>query len=98
MPRRFAARQGKQDANQPEIVKALRRCGAHVVDLHAIGGGCPDLLVGFRGVNYLIEIKTLVGKVRTGQADFQATWPGGRVVIVRSIVEALVAIGVRIDA
>ena len=24
---------------------------------HMVGRGCPDLLVGYRGVNYLLEVK-----------------------------------------
>lgn len=45
------------DINQPEIVLALRNAGASVELLHRVGAGCPDLLVGIDGVNYLIEIK-----------------------------------------
>lgn len=45
------------DANQPDIVKALRKMGAFVQSLAAVGDGCPDLLVGFRGKTYLIEVK-----------------------------------------
>lgn len=36
---------------------ALRRAGAFVEPLHGVGGGCPDLLVGFRGVWSVIEVK-----------------------------------------
>ena len=46
------------DANQPAIVRALRDIGASVQHLHMVGHGCPDLLVGYRGVNYLMEIKS----------------------------------------
>lgn len=45
------------DRNQAEIVKALRKSGATVQTLHTIGQGCPDLLVGFRQVNILLEVK-----------------------------------------
>lgn len=45
------------DANQPEIVAALRAAGATVQHLHEVGRGCPDILVGFQGKNYLFEIK-----------------------------------------
>ena len=45
------------DANQSEIVAALRELGATVTVLSQVGYGCPDILVGFRGVNYLLEIK-----------------------------------------
>ena len=50
-------RAAKIDANQTEIVKALRQVGASVQSLASTGKGCPDLLVGFRGVNWLLEIK-----------------------------------------
>ena len=45
------------DANQGRIVRALRDVGATVTVLSQVGYGCPDILVGFRGVNYLLEIK-----------------------------------------
>ena len=50
-------RAAKTDANQAEIVATLRMVGATVQPLHAVGGGVPDLLVGFRGQTYLIEVK-----------------------------------------
>jgi hypothetical protein len=50
-------RASKVDRNQSEIVDALRGIGATVQPLHAVGGGCPDLLAGFRGANYLLEVK-----------------------------------------
>ena len=50
-------RAAKIDANQTEIVKALRQVGASVQSLASTGKGCPDLLVGFRGVNWLLEVK-----------------------------------------
>lgn len=48
---------GRTDANHTAIVTALRDIGASVVSLADIGGGCPDLLVGYRGVNLLLEVK-----------------------------------------
>ena len=53
MPRRAA----KIDKNQPEIVAALRDAGFTVTPLHAVGGGCPDILCGKWGKNALLEIK-----------------------------------------
>lgn len=49
------------DANQRSIVADLRAIGATVEDLHEVGDGCPDIAVGFRGQNYLFEIKTESG-------------------------------------
>ncbi len=91
---RFAAVRRRPDANQGAIVKALRRCGATVLDLSSVGGDCPDLLVGWRGVDRLLEVKTATGTPSDGQADFAATWKGAPVVTVRSEAEALHAIGV----
>ena len=45
------------DRNQPEIVQKLRDIGATVTVLSMVGFGCPDILVGWHGVNYLLEIK-----------------------------------------
>lgn len=50
-------RAARTDANQEAIVAALRAMGCSVLSLAAVGKGCPDLLVGFRGVNTLIEVK-----------------------------------------
>lgn len=47
----------KVDSNQTRVVKALRDLGATVQHLHAVGKGCPDLLVGYKGSNYLLEVK-----------------------------------------
>lgn len=54
---RNRAAQGRQDANQPEIVAALQYVGATVQVLSAVGQGCPDILIGWKGQNYLVEIK-----------------------------------------
>jgi hypothetical protein len=46
------------DGNQKEIVDDLRRIpGCTVAILSAVGGGVPDLLVGYRGHNLLFELK-----------------------------------------
>lgn len=53
----YRARAAKIDDNQPEIVGFLRKLGASVQHLQSVGDGCPDLLVGFGGKNYLMEVK-----------------------------------------
>lgn len=50
-------RRAKIDKNQPEIVKCLRDAGATVQSLSQMGHGVPDLLVGWRGKNFLFEVK-----------------------------------------
>ena len=75
------------DANHAEIRAALERVGATVVP-----DGPTDLIVGFRGANYLIEVKTEKGKLRPTQENFVRRWKG-HVSVVRSIEEALKVIG-----
>jgi len=50
-------RNARVDANQSEIVDAALALGATVQSLAAVGAGCPDLVIGYRGKNYLIEVK-----------------------------------------
>ncbi len=48
---------GRIDGNQNEIVSILRNIGATVLILSSMGKGCPDILVGFKYHNYLMELK-----------------------------------------
>ncbi len=80
------------DANQAEIVAALRSVGASVFDLHAVGRGFPDLAVWFRGRVTLLEVKTATGKLTADELDWHLRHPGAAVVV-RSPDEALRAIG-----
>lgn len=50
-------RAARVDANQAEVVKALRQIGASVEPIHMVGGGVPDLLIGYMGCNWLFEVK-----------------------------------------
>lgn len=91
-------RAAKVDQNQPEIVTALRAVGATVTPLHAVGSGCPDLLCGYAGKNVLIEIKDgakppSARRLTKDQKRWHATW-AGQVVVVKSIDEALTALGI----
>jgi Holliday junction resolvase len=82
----------KSDANQPAIVKALRQCGASVTVLSAVGDGCPDLMVGYQGQTYAIEIKTDKGTLTPDQVKWHGRWKG-QVAVVHTVLEALQAIG-----
>jgi hypothetical protein len=86
----------KTDRNHAEIVRALRRCGCSVQSLAAVGGGVPDLLVGFCGRNYLLEIKD--GKappsqrrLTSEQTRWHESWRG-KVHVVTSVEEAIRAV------
>jgi hypothetical protein len=87
----------RTDNNQAEIVRTLKAVGATVLDLSMVGGGCPDLLVGFCGEDHKIEIKNpdARGKLRTSQIIFQEFWKGKPVKVVETPEQALNAIGVK---
>ena len=90
-------RAAKVDANQREVVAALRGAGATVQPLHAVGEGCPDLLVGYKGLNLLLEVKDggkppSAQKLTPQQEIWHRDWRGHRVVV-NSPEDALAAIG-----
>lgn len=83
----------KVDANQKEIVEALRQLGAGVLVLSGVGDGAPDLAVGFREQNYFLELKTGVKSMLTEtEKTFQRSWPG-HYSVVYSVDDALRVIG-----
>jgi hypothetical protein len=79
-------RAARVDANQEAIVSALRAAGAYVWII-----GLPvDLLVGFRGHTFLVEIKTNSKKRFTDlQAEFFINWKGGTLARIDSPESAL---------
>ncbi len=85
---RYAAR---VDANQDQIVSALRSAGAYVWII-----GLPvDLLVGYKGKTILVEVKSGSKKRLTKlQADFFENWCGSTLVRIDSPESALRMIGV----
>lgn len=80
------------DANQADIVAALRAAGASVWFI-----GLPvDLLVGYQGKTVLVECKTLTGKKAPKaarhtplQQAFMTQWRGGTVATVTDVESAL---------
>jgi Holliday junction resolvase len=91
-------RAAKTDRNQAEIVAALRKVGATVVSLAAVGSGVPDLLVGHKGGTYLLEIKDgtkppSARELTPDQIEWHIEWRGGACTVVNSVGEALAFIG-----
>lgn len=91
-------RAAKVDRNQAEIVDALRKAGATVQSLAAVGGGVPDLLCGFRRQTFLLEVKDgkqppSARELTPDQVAWHLAWGGGGCVVVNSVDEALAAIG-----
>jgi hypothetical protein len=88
---------GKIDANQLQIVRALRHAGVSVQSLADLGSGCPDLLCGFRGENWLLEVKdAMLPASRRKLTEDEETWHKlwrGQVCVVESIEDAWRALG-----
>ena len=85
---RYAAR---VDKNQEQIVLALRAVGAYVWII-----GLPvDLLVGYKGHTFLVEVKDGPRKRLTAlQEDFFANWSGSTLARIDGPEAALRMIGV----
>lgn len=72
---------GRTDANQQDVARYLRSLGMSVHIASGSGGGFPDLVVGFRGVTCLLEVKD-GAKVESkrvltaAQEAWHATWAG----------------------
>jgi hypothetical protein len=84
-------RAARVDANQEAIVKTLRAANAYVWII-----GLPvDLLVGYKGHTFLVEIKDGPKKPLTRlQQDFFGNWMGGTLARIDSPEAALRMIGV----
>lgn len=86
-------RNARVDANQPEIVLGLRKYGATVLITSQLKN-CFDILVGFDGVNHIMEIKDenqppSKRKLTKGEEDFRDKWQGGKYNIVKNLREAI---------
>lgn len=96
-------KRGRTDANQRGIVERLRDIpGVTVQVLSAVGGGCPDLLVAYRGLNLLLEVKDgsrppSERRLTPEQEEWHRTWTGHRAVVT-SFEQACEAIGVKVAA
>lgn len=91
-------RAARIDDNQPEIVAALRKVGATVQSLAAIGKGCPDLLVGYNGFTYLMEVKDPSKpkadiQLTPDQIEWHKKWCGSSIAIVYGVEGAFKILG-----
>ena len=83
-------RAAKVDANQVEIVEALRLVGVSVQPLHTIGQGCPDLALGFKGRSYLCELKAdAKSRYTPDQLTWRQEWRGAPPLRFDSVSDAL---------
>jgi hypothetical protein len=87
----------RADDNQKALVADLRSLGCSVQHLHTVGQGCPDILVGFRGRNILMEIKDgnkppSRRRLTDDEQEWHQLWRG-QVCVVKNLNEAMEAIG-----
>lgn len=88
----------KVDANQAQVVAALRAVGVLVESrLSRVGGGVPDLLCGYAGKLFLLEVKDgAKSKSKRGLTPDERTWheqwEGFPVFMVESAAEAVLVV------
>ena len=75
-------------------MRAFRKFGCSVWDTSRMGGGFPDLLIGWSGVCALVEIKDGTKppsrrKLTPAEQEFKDTWKGG-VHLVESLDDVLI--------
>jgi hypothetical protein len=92
-------RAAKIDANQEQVVTALRAAGATVQSLAGVGKGVPDLLVGYKGQTLLMEVKDgfkplSKRSLNEDQLRWHGNWKGGALAVVDGPDAALRMIGV----
>jgi len=72
----------RTDANQKQIIELVRKLpGASITSTHTIGKGFPDLVIGYKGINYLIELKDgnkpkSQKKLTPDEVEFHMKWNG----------------------
>ena len=95
-------RPARQDQGNREIVALWRQVGASVLRIDPAGDrhqkGAPDYLVGFRGKDYLIELKRPGEKLRPEQEMWHRLWKGRKVQTVDNENDALLAIRFAVPA
>lgn len=84
----------RTDSNHAEIIKALRKIpNLSVFSTHEVGKGFPDIVIGYKGINYLIEIKDgnkppSARKLTDVEVKFHQDWKG-QIKIVNNLDEVL---------
>lgn len=72
----------RTDANQKDIMDKLRCIpNLSVISTHTIGKGFPDIIVGYKGKNFMIEIKDgnkppSRRKLTSDELVFKMKWKG----------------------
>ena len=91
-------RHGKVDANQADIVKALRQAGCSVFVTSSVGDGFVDLVCGRHGKNEMLEVKDenqppSKRRLTPKEQEFRDNWRG-TIYTVESVEDALSVMGI----
>ena len=84
----------RTDRNHADIINALRKIpNLSVFSTHEVGKGFPDIVIGYKGINYLIEIKDgnkppSARKLTDAELQFHSNWKG-QIKIVNNLDEVL---------
>ena len=91
-------RAARVDQNQKDVIAEIRSAlkGCTVTDLSAVGKGMPDIIIGWKNRNWLIEIKNPKQKPSDRKlSDAQVRWHGkwaGQAHVAHSASEAIAVI------
>ena len=91
----------RRDDNHNEIGKVFSDLGCSVFDIHTLGGGIGDYIIGLCGLNILVEVKDgskppSRRKLTPAEKTLHDTWKG-RIEIVESVEDAVKLVnGIRI--
>ena len=85
-------RAARRDANEGDIIKAMRAEGAYVKQIN--DEGLFDLLVSYRGETLMVEVKDgakppSARRLTDAEQKFHDEWPGSDLYIVNSVEEAI---------
>jgi hypothetical protein len=91
-------RAARVDSNPGDIIAALRRVGCTVLDMSRLGGGAPDIAIGYGGLTMLAEIKDgskapSARRLTEDEQKFHNTWTGG-VRVIQCVEDAMEAASV----
>jgi len=90
-----AYKRHRSDKNQAEIVALLRQVGILVAVTSQVGNGFPDIVVGFQGKVYLIELKSPgeLDNLTPAEESFRETWDDGYIYYAESFADVIKIIG-----
>lgn len=89
-------RAARVDSTQKPITDMLKAIGASVKRITSPdGAGCWDLLVGFRGRDFKLEVKGPNTPVSDEQSTLHRRWRGAPSHVVRTPEEALTVLGLK---